>query len=162
MGGACSSAGSFHGRSFDKRQAVGYNRGIMWETFKKAQHTGQKPAVSVTPRGFTINKAAILLLVKEIPDSDLDFVVLIDREACQIGVRLYVAADDGDPFMGRRPRQGKKRRPVNTWRVGVGAVIEARLQPGRYEACLHPGQDVTINPAPGPAMIVFGPKPLES
>lgn len=134
----------------------------MWESFKKTHYTGQKPAVSVTPRGIAVNKAAVLLLVADIPDSDLEFTIFIDRKASLIGLRLYVA-DDGnvDVFTGRRTRTGRRksgiRQLVNTWKLGVGgAVKQASLEPGRYGVRLR--RETTEDAE----MIVFGPKPLDS
>ena len=137
----------------------------MWQTFDKAQYSRRKPAVSVSSRGLTVNKAAVLLLLVEVPDTHLDFVVFVDREASLIGLRLQADGErwEQDLFPGRRPRTGRMeadgtRRFTNTWRISNPAIAAAAsLRIGRYEARLN---GTSIHP--GPAMIVFGPEPLGS
>lgn len=135
----------------------------MWKTFKKHQYTSQKPIVSVNSDGLNVNRAAVLLLLDDVPDRDLDFVILIDREESQIGLRFYDGTHDVDLFKGRRPRTGRKmpdgvRKHTNTWRIhGRGAAAEAGLVAGRYAASFK-----GVSGAAGAAMIVFGPKPIDS
>lgn len=136
----------------------------MWQTFKKASISPHGAAVSVWRRGLSVNKAAVLMLTGELPDTNLDFVVLIDRERSKIGLRLYDPAERGvmDVFPGRRPRTGRMdsdgiRRLTNLWMIsGAGFAAAAGLEIGRYTASL---KGASIHP--GPVMIVFGPKPLE-
>ncbi len=150
--------------SVDTRCKVCYDF-RMWQTFDKARHSRhQPPAVSISSRGIAVNKAAVLLLLEDLPDTHLDFVVLIDRDASQIGLRLYDDADEGvDLFSARRPRTGRMgedgiRKFTNVWRISnVAMAAAAGLRNGRYEATF---KEVSIHP--GPAMIVFGPEPIGS
>ncbi len=135
----------------------------MFEIFNKAHHPrGQKPAVSISKAGLSVNRAAVLMLTGAVPDTNLDFVILIDRKASQIGLRLQDEEDaEVDLFPGRRPRTGAMgpnavRKYSNTWRIhGADFAAEVSLGVGRYEA-FYKGK-----PGTWPAMIVFGPKPLE-
>ncbi len=137
----------------------------MFQIFNKEHYPrGQKPAVSVSKAGLSVNRAAVLLLTGAVPDTNLDFVVLLDRETSRIGLRLHDEEDAAvDLFPGRRPRTGRRmpdgvRKFTNAWRIHGGAfATEAGLEIGRYEVSL---KDVSIHP--GPAMIVFGPEPIQS
>lgn len=137
----------------------------MFELFKRAHHPrGQRPAVSVSKVGLSVNRAAVLLLTGAVPDTNLDFVVLIDRETSKIGLRLHDEKDaEADLFPGRRPRTGamgpdRIRKYSNSWRIhGGGFAAAVSLEAGLYEVSL---QEVSLHS--GPATIVFGPEPIKS